>query len=142
MLSTHRYLGALAVSFVAVHVVAILADSYVQFSVVDVLVPFSAAWHPVALAWGVVGMYLLLAVEITSLVRARLSPRVWRNVHVLSYVLLAMVTIHLLSAGTDAADLLPVTSAVLIGVAAVFGSAMLLTSRTPPRAGSELVTGR
>src|SRR6478752_1109401 len=67
MLSTHRYLGALAVTFVAVHVIAILADSYVQFSLVDVLVPFTGAWHPVAVAWGVVGMYLLLAVEITSL---------------------------------------------------------------------------
>ena len=147
MLSTHRYLGALAVTFVAVHVIAILADSYVQFSLVDVLVPFTAAWHPIALAWGIVGMYLLLAVEITSLVRARLSPRVWRNVHVLSYVLLAMVTIHLLSAGTDTTDLLPVTSAVLIGVAAVFGSAMLLTWRTAPKVRanvpkSELVTGR
>jgi DMSO/TMAO reductase YedYZ heme-binding membrane subunit len=147
MLSTHRYLGALAVAFIAVHVVAILADSYVQFSLVDVLVPFTATWHPVALAWGIVGMYLLLAVEITSLVRARLSPRVWRNVHMLSYVLLALVTIHLLTAGTDTADLLPVTSAVLIGTAAVFGSAMLLTWRTAPKVratlpSSELVTGR
>ena len=44
-------------------------------------------------------------------------------------------------------DLLPVTSAVLIGVAAVFGSAMLLTWRTAPKvranvSNSELVTGR
>src|SRR5262249_40450073 len=67
MLSFHRYLGALAVTFVAVHVIAILADSYVQFSLVDVLIPFNAAWHPIAVAWGIVGMYLLLAIEITSL---------------------------------------------------------------------------
>ena len=53
--------------------------------------------------------------------------------HVLSYVLLALVTIHLLTAGTDAGDLLPTTSAVLIGVATVFGAAMLLTWRTAPK---------
>lgn len=133
MLSTHRYLSALALSFVAVHVVAILLDGYVQFSLADVLVPLVSSWHPVAVAWGIVGMYVVVAVEITSLLRGRLSPRVWRGVHVLSYVLLALVTVHFLAAGTDARDLLPATSAVLLGVAAVFGAAMLLTWRTAPR---------
>ena len=147
MLSTHRYLGALALTFVGVHVVAILADSFVQFSLGDVLVPLASSWHPAAVAWGIVSMYLLVAVEVTSLIRGRLSPKVWRGVHMLSYVVLAMSTIHLLSAGTDATDLLPVTSAVLVGVAVVFGAAMLLTWRTAPRIraqspGSELVTGR
>jgi DMSO/TMAO reductase YedYZ heme-binding membrane subunit len=133
MLSTHRYLGALAVVFVGVHVGAILVDSYVQFSLADVFVPLVSTWHPVAVAWGIVGMYVLVAIEVTSLLRARLSPRTWRGVHVLSYVLLGLVTIHLLTAGTDAADLLPATSAVLIGVATVFGAAMLLTWRTAPK---------
>lgn len=146
MLSTHRYLSALAIAFVAVHVVAILVDSYVQFSIADVLVPLVSTWHPIAVAWGIVGMYVLVAVEVTSLVRARLSPKAWRAVHMLSYVLLALVTIHLLTAGTDAGDLLPATSAVLIGVATVFGAAMLLTWRTAPKVRAngptELVTGR
>jgi len=133
MLSVHRYLSTLAIVFVGVHVVAILADSFVQFSPADVLVPMVSTWHPVAVAWGIVGMYVLVAVEVTSLLRARLSPKVWRSVHVLSYVLLALVTIHFLAAGTDATDLLPTTSAVLIGTATVFGAAMLLTWRTAPR---------
>src|SRR6185312_9124754 len=88
MLSTHRYLGALAIVFVGVHVGAILVDSYVQFSLTDVFVPLVSTWHPVAVAWGIVGMYVLVAIEVTSLLRARLSPRTWRGVHVLSYVLL------------------------------------------------------
>jgi len=146
MLSTHRYLSALAIAFVAVHVVAILVDGYVQFSLADVLVPLVSSWHPVAVAWGIVGMYVLVAVELTSLARARLTPKVWRGVHMLSYVLLALVTVHLLTAGTDANDLLPATSAILIGVAAVFGAAMLLTWRTAPKVRAngptELVTGR
>jgi DMSO/TMAO reductase YedYZ heme-binding membrane subunit len=139
MLSTHRYLSTLAIVFVGVHVVAILADSFVQFSPADVLVPMVSPWHPVAVAWGIVGMYLLVAVEVTSLLRARLSPKVWRSVHVLSYVLLALVTIHFLAAGTDATDLLPTTSAVLIGTATVFGAAMLLTWRTAPKVRAAVV---
>ena len=39
LLSLHRYLGALAVAFVGVHVGAILLDSYTNFGVTDVLVP-------------------------------------------------------------------------------------------------------
>jgi hypothetical protein len=57
----------LGVVFTAVHVAAIVADSYVHFGLVDVLVPLAATWHPLAVAWGIVGLYLLLAVEITSL---------------------------------------------------------------------------
>ncbi len=146
MLSTHRYLSALAIAFVAVHVVAIVADGFVSFGLADVLVPMASSWHPLAVAWGVVSMYLLLVIEGTSLVRQHLSPKVWRGIHVLSYVVLAMVTIHLLTAGTDANDLLPAASAVVLGVAAVFGAAMLLTWRTAPKvratAGGDLVTSR
>jgi sulfoxide reductase heme-binding subunit YedZ len=134
MLSTHRYLSALAIAFVAVHVVSVVADDFVHFGLGDVLVPMASSWHPLAVAWGIVSMYVLLVVEGTSLARARLSPKVWRGIHMLSYVLLTMVTIHLLAAGTDANNLLPAASAVLIGVAAVFGGAMLLTWRTAPRA--------
>jgi DMSO/TMAO reductase YedYZ heme-binding membrane subunit len=134
MLSTHRYLSALALVFVAVHVVAILADDFVDFGLADVFVPMVSSWHPLAVAWGIVGLYVLVVVEATSLARQHLSQKTWRSIHMLSYVLLALVTIHLLTAGTDANDLLPTASAVLIGVAAVFGAAMLLTWRTAPRA--------
>lgn len=133
MLSVHRYLGALTVAFVVAHVVSILVDGFVDFGPVDVLVPFVSSWHPVAVATGIASMYLLVVVEATSLARARLSPRVWRGIHVSSYALLATVTIHLLTAGTDADDLLPAATAVLFAIAATFGAAMLLTWRTAPK---------
>ena len=80
-----------------------------------------STWHPLAVAWGIVGMYVLVAVEVTSLARAPAVAAGLAGIHMLSYVLLALVTVHFLTAGTDASDLLPTTSAVLIGVATVFG---------------------
>src|SRR5260221_7861779 len=77
ILSLHRYLGALAVVFVGVHVGGILLDTYTDFGVVNVLVPLTGTWHPLAVAWGIVAMYVLVAVEVTSLLRRRLSPRAW-----------------------------------------------------------------
>ena len=102
ILDLHRFLGGLATIFVGVHVLAILADSYTTIGLSDVLVPFASTWHPVAVAWGVVGFYLLLAVELTSLARKRLPARVWRRIHVMALPLYVLATIHFLSAGTDA----------------------------------------
>src|SRR3954447_14695639 len=81
ILDLHRYLGGLALVFTAVHVLAIVADSYVQFGLTDVLVPFASAWNPAAVAWGIVAFYLLLAVELTSLSRRWLRKSLWRKVH-------------------------------------------------------------
>ena len=101
LLDLHRFLGGLAVIFTAVHVVAIVLDSFVDFSVLNVLVPFTGTWHPGAVAWGIVAMYALVAVEITSLLRKRISKQAWRMTHYLSFPLFALATIHVLTAGTD-----------------------------------------
>src|SRR5206468_6202622 len=74
----HRFLGGMALIFTGIHVGTILLDTYVNFSLVNVLVPFTGTWHPAAVAWGIAAFYLLLAVELTSLARARISKRVWR----------------------------------------------------------------
>jgi hypothetical protein len=101
LFDVHRFLGGLALTFTAVHVGAILMDTYVPFSLAGVLVPLTASWHPVAVAWGIVAMYLLLAVELTSLARSRPSKRLWRRVHYGSFVLFVVSTVHALTAGTD-----------------------------------------
>lgn len=106
ILDLHRFLGGLATIFVGVHVLALLADSYTSFGLTDVLVPFASAWHPLAVAWGVVGFYLLLAVELTSLARRHLPPRVWRGVHLASLPLYGLATVHFLAAGTDSFNLM------------------------------------
>jgi DMSO/TMAO reductase YedYZ heme-binding membrane subunit len=134
LLSLHRYLGALTIAFVGVHVGALLLDTYTNFGISEVLVPFTGSWHPAAVAWGIVGMYLLAAIEITSLVRRRLSKRAWHGVHLLSYFLFATTTVHMLTAGTDVKALVASTAAAMLGIGAVFGSAALYVWRSDPGA--------
>jgi methionine sulfoxide reductase heme-binding subunit len=100
-LDLHRFLGGLAVIFLVVHVVGILVDRFVAFGVLDAFVPFRSHWRPWAVTMGVVAMYLLVAIELTSLARARLPMRVWRAIHYLSFPLFGLVQIHILLAGTD-----------------------------------------
>ena len=109
-----------------------MLDSYTNFGVTDVLVPFTGSWHPVAVAWGIVGMYLLVAIEVTSLLRHRMSKRAWHAVHLLSYFLFATTTVHMLTAGTDAKALIASSSAVLLGIAVTFGSVALYLWRNEP----------
>lgn len=119
--SMHRFLGGLTVVFTVVHVLAIVFDPFVSFSIADVLVPFASSWEPLAVAIGVVALYLLVAIEVTSLLKDRIPLRVWRGVHVLAYALLALTTVHALAAGTDTQALVPTAVAVVLGCAVVFG---------------------
>jgi predicted ferric reductase len=104
LLDMHRFLGAAALVFTGIHVTSIMLDSYVHFGPTEVLVPFTGNWHPLAVAWGIVSMYLLAAVEVTSLLRRRISKRVWRSVHFASFGVFVFSTIHLLTAGTDRSE--------------------------------------
>jgi DMSO/TMAO reductase YedYZ heme-binding membrane subunit len=115
-LDLHRYLGGLSVIFVAVHVLAIMADSYIGFGWVQVLVPFTSTWKPLAVALGVVAMYLLVAVELTSLARKRLPRRLWRRLHFMSFPLLVIAELHLFTAGTDAGARLVLGTTLVVNV--------------------------
>jgi methionine sulfoxide reductase heme-binding subunit len=106
ILDLHRFLGGLALLFTGIHVAALVADSYVHFGLSEVLVPLASEWHPVAVAWGVVALYLLIAVELTSLARKRISKRTWRLTHFLSFPLFVFTTVHAMTAGTDRSTVL------------------------------------
>ena len=122
LLDLHRWLGGLATIFVGVHLLALMADSYTHFGVADLLVPFASSWRPTAVAWGVVGFWLLLAVELTSLARRRLPGRLWRLVHVASFPLFVVATLHVVYAGTDGD-----VPAVQFGLLAAAGLVAVLT---------------
>ncbi len=118
LLDLHRFLGGLAVVFVAVHLAGLALDPFVSFGVAEIAVPMASSWKPGAVAWGVVAAYLLLAVEITSLLKKRIPARLWRSVHLTSYLLYAFATVHLLLAGTDRTN--PVLRwSVLVSIGAV-----------------------
>jgi cytochrome b561 len=122
----HRGLAALAVAFVAVHVGAVVAHGYVPIGVVGAIVPFVSRWHPLWIAWGIVALWLLIAVEVTSLARSRLPAGLWRRVHWLSLPLFVVATVHGLAAGTDTGSVAAVGVAVVAGMAVAFLSAARL----------------
>ena len=112
-LDLHRFLGGIAFVFIALHLVGLLFDSFVGFSLTDLFVPMASHWRPGAVAFGVVAAYLAVAVEVTSLLMRRLPRRVWHSVHLLSLVALGLVTVHTFTAGADASSPVVVALGVL-----------------------------
>jgi predicted ferric reductase len=138
LLDLHRWLGGLALVFTGVHVAAIMSDSYVHFGLASVLVPLATHWHPVMIAYGIASLYLLVAIELTSLLRRRINRRLWRAVHFLSFPLFVASTLHGVTAGTDSGAPMLVITVVLAG-AAVTGLAIARVAKAtsaegaPPR---------
>jgi DMSO/TMAO reductase YedYZ heme-binding membrane subunit len=105
VLDLHRFLGAAAVSFTALHIGGLVADNYVHFGAADLFVPYASEWRPLPVALGIVAFYLLVAVEATSLMMRRLPRRLWRWIHLTSYLLFFAVAVHGATAGTDAGNI-------------------------------------
>jgi sulfoxide reductase heme-binding subunit YedZ len=104
LLDLHRHLAGLMVVFVGIHLAALAADSYVHFGWADLFVPWASAWKSSAVAWGVIAWWMLVAVEVSSLLMRRLPRRWWRRIHLGSYAVAVLSTVHLFAAGTDASS--------------------------------------
>lgn len=104
LLDLHRFFGMAALLFTGIHIAGLVADTYVHFGWLEVLVPWASEWQATNVAWGVIGFYLLLAVELTSLVMKRLPRAVWRQIHRTSFGLYVFATYHGMTAGTDTSN--------------------------------------
>jgi methionine sulfoxide reductase heme-binding subunit len=135
LLDLHRGLGALSVIFTALHLIGLVLDSYVEFGWREILIPFASEWQPEAVAWGVVGLYILIAVELTSLAMKRLPRALWKWVHLTSFVLFFTAAIHGAQAGTDATSVWYVAGSVVVILAVMVTSLYrIMTKRAVRRA--------
>ena len=75
----HGYLSLLALVFITVHVLAVLVDPFTRFGLAEILVPLWSHYRPVWMGLGTVALYLLVAVWLSSQLRARISHRTWRE---------------------------------------------------------------
>ncbi len=98
----HQYVSLLGIGFVAVHVLALLGDTYIGYNLAQLLIPFgSTDYAPFWVGIGQVALYLLIPVTLSFYVRKRLGTRGWRTMHGLSYALYGLTLLHSIFSGTD-----------------------------------------
>lgn len=112
LLDLHRWLGGLTLGFLGIHVVALLTDSYMTFGIADLTIPFWTDWKPVAMALGIIAGWLLVIIQVTSLAKRHMSTKVWRMIHMSSYPVFWLTTMHGALAGSDSSRVLYQVTAV------------------------------
>jgi predicted ferric reductase len=97
---------------ILVHVIFLLFDHYVSFSLPQIFVPFlnkytngtslfGVNFGMFVVAFGIISMYLVFLIVLTSLGWIDTKKKLWKWVHYSSYIAAIMVFIHALGAGTD-----------------------------------------
>jgi hypothetical protein len=97
----HRSSACVAVAFVLAHVTAILFDAYVPIGVLNLVVPFTSATLTIWTGLAAIAFDLLLIVLVSSLLRTRIGPRLWRLLHATTYLIWPVAAMHALGAGSD-----------------------------------------
>jgi hypothetical protein len=133
----HRASALTGITLLVAHIGLLLADSYAKVGWVGALVPFQSGYRPWQVSVGVVAMYLMVLVAVTGMMRSRFArseraSRLWRRIHLASYVAWAMSAWHFVVSGTDSGTWW--AAAVLIGGSAIVGAgvtARLLNPSSP-----------
>jgi sulfoxide reductase heme-binding subunit YedZ len=97
----HSFTALLIFGFVSVHVVALLLDSFIGFSPLQVLIPFTSDYRPLAAGAGILGLYSTGVVYASLWVRKRIGYKTWRTLHYLSFVAFILATLHGTFSGAD-----------------------------------------
>ncbi|HKF37541.1 MAG TPA: ferric reductase-like transmembrane domain-containing protein [Ktedonobacteraceae bacterium] len=97
----HNFLTLLSTIFLGVHVLAVVVDPFTHFGWTEILIPLASHYRPEWMALGIVGLYLGIAIGISTLLRKRIGYKWWRRLHVLTLGIFALAAIHGLGTGSD-----------------------------------------
>lgn len=126
--SLHRNLSLFATALLVAHISTAVLDEYVDIRWWHAFVPYGAAYEPLWLAAGTLASNVILAIIVTTVVRARLGLGAWQRVHQLAYLAWALGLVHGLAIGTDSSETWAlVTYASAAGVVVVAGMVRWLT---------------
>ncbi len=125
--AVHRNVSLLVIALLAVHAGVAIVDGFAPITLLDAVVPFGSGYRPLWLGLGALALDLLVAVALTSVVRARLGYRGWRAVHWLAYASFPVAVLHGLGTGSDAKQGWLVALAIACTAAVVVVAAIRIT---------------
>ncbi len=101
----HNTLSTLALSLGVIHAVLLLWDGYYNYTVANLIVPFTGPYRPEVVGLGILGLWLLVIVTFSFFFKKQMGHKNWKLLHYTSYVAFILITFHGLFAGTDSARL-------------------------------------
>jgi predicted ferric reductase len=116
----HQFNSLLALFIGAFHGLILMGDKYINYTLVQVLMPFASAnYRPGWVGLGQISLYLSLITYLSFYVRRQIGNKAWRAIHLVTFAGFVMALVHGIAAGTD------VTSPLLMGYYWVSGAVVL-----------------
>ncbi|MFZ2489374.1 MAG: ferric reductase-like transmembrane domain-containing protein [Anaerolineae bacterium] len=125
-LDLHNYLSWLAIGLTILHAALLLASSYFNYSLLNLLVPFTGPFKPFWVGLGIIGLYLMIVTTVTFYATERIGYKTFHRLHTLTYVAFVASLLHSIVSGTDTAAMMPVYLAT--GLVVLFFTAYRLLS--------------
>lgn len=97
----HQLASLLALGMAAVHILSLLGDRFIGFTIRQLLIPFMSGYQPFWTGLGIVAFYLSVVVTASFWVRKRIGNRAWKALHALSYGVFVLALAHGIFVGND-----------------------------------------
>ncbi|MBL8102316.1 MAG: hypothetical protein JNM02_07290 [Anaerolineales bacterium] len=98
----HEYVSLLGLAFAAFHAFIILGNHYIQFTLLQLLVPFSTVdYRPFWVGIGQIGFYIWAIVAVSFYIRPVIGQKFWRFLHYASFGMYVLGIAHGIFSGTD-----------------------------------------
>jgi methionine sulfoxide reductase heme-binding subunit len=122
--TAHDTLALSTLVAIVVHAAALLADSYVHFSVLDVAIPFLSSYKTIWTSIGIVAGWGLALLGLSYYARRWIGAVRWRKLHRFTALAWLAGLVHALGEGTDAGQ---VWFLAMIALVAIPALGLLLT---------------
>ena len=83
------------------HALVLLADTYIDFNLWHLVLPFTAPYEPFWTGLGTLALYLATLMTSSFYIRKQLGQRTWRILHYLTFITYLLVLGHGIMTGTD-----------------------------------------
>lgn len=100
----HQFTGLVATGLISLHLLSLLGDHYIGFTLQQLLVPMQSSYRPLQVALGIVALYLLILILISSHARRFVGYGLWRKLHYLAFLVYALALAHGVLSGTDSSE--------------------------------------
>jgi methionine sulfoxide reductase heme-binding subunit len=98
----HQTLSLAVLVALAVHAVALLGDTYLRPSLLDITVPFALSYKTLATSIGIVSAWAMVVLGLSYYLRSKIGYQRWKAIH--GFTVLAWIggLIHTFTEGSDA----------------------------------------
>lgn len=109
-LELHRFASWVLILMVLLHGISFMFDHFIHLTWLEFFVPMQAKRDflsalgfdmNIAIALGIIGIYSIILLVLTSEIRQKISIKVWRRIHYTSFAGYILIVFHGVMAGTD-----------------------------------------